>query len=96
MDLASFKVSMESAAPPETLGLALRSLWYAGKGDWQTAHGLADSEHGSETNWVHAYLHRAEGDHSNAGYWYRRAGRDVPTVALEMEWQAIVESLLRD
>ncbi len=96
MDLASFKASMESAVPPDTLRLALQSLWYAGKGDWQTAHGLADSKHGNETNWVHGYLHRAEGNMSNAGYWYRRAGRDVPAVALEAEWQAIVESLLAD
>lgn len=96
MDLASFKKSMEGAAPPETAKLALQSLWHAGKGDWQTAHGLADSHHSDETNWVHAYLHRAEGDHNNAGHWYRRAGRDVPALALEAEWQAIVEALLAD
>jgi len=43
---------------------------------------------------VHAYLHRKEGDLSNAGYWYARAGRAMPVGTLEAEWRALAEELL--
>ena len=94
MDLAAFKESLAGSEPPADARLALRALWHAGKGDWQTAHDLANSQHTDETNWVHAYLHRVEGDHGNAGYWYRRVGREAPGVPVDAEWAAIVESLL--
>ena len=73
---------------------ALRALWLAGREEWEQAHEIAQSEESREGAWVHAYLHRAEGDTSNAGYWYRRAGRPAQTGDLRAEWEAIVMELL--
>ncbi|MBV9750421.1 MAG: hypothetical protein JO157_16570 [Acetobacteraceae bacterium] len=85
-----------AAAPPSGLSLAAQALWWAGKGDWDRAHGCAQEGEGDPAcDWVHAYLHRAEGDLANAGYWYRRAGRPVATAALQDEWEALVAALLR-
>ncbi|SNT41981.1 hypothetical protein SAMN05421770_11313 [Granulicella rosea] len=74
---------------------ALRALWLAGRGDWGPAHEIAQADDSREGAWVHAYLHRMEGDAANAGYWYRRAGRPAQTGNLHAEWEAIVEELLR-
>ncbi len=73
---------------------ALRALWLAGREEWEQAHEIAQSEESPKGAWVHAYLHRAEGDTSNAGYWYRRAGRPAQTGDLRAEWEAIVMELL--
>lgn len=94
MNLVAFKESLAADAPPAETPLALQALWHAGKGDWQTAHDLANSQHTDDTNWVHAYLHRVEGDQSNASYWYRRVGRDAPGVPVDAEWADIVAALL--
>ena len=75
-------------------GPALRALWHEARGDWNAAHGLAQAEDDSAGAWVHAYLHRVEGDLGNAGYWYRRAGRTMPGVPVREEWAAIVGELL--
>lgn len=88
--------------PPEGLAPAVRALWHDARGDWDAAHEAAQ-EAGSASerragDWVHAYLHRKEGDLGNAGYWYARAGRPVPaaTVTLQAEWEAIAKSLLEN
>jgi len=73
---------------------ALRALWLAGRGEWEQAHEIAQSEENREGAWVHAYLHRAEGDTSNAGYWYGRADRPAQSGDLRAEWAAIVLELL--
>ena len=87
--------SLSDAAPPDGLDLALQALWWAGKGDWDRAHGCAQQHEGDRAcDWVHAYLHRVEGDLPNAGYWYRRAGQPVATGSLDSEWQAIAVALL--
>ena len=79
MTLESFKNSLRATEPPETLSAPLRALWWDAKGDWHRAHACAQ-EDGSEAGaWVHAYLHRKEGDLSNAAYWYRKAGRAFPS-----------------
>jgi len=90
----AFEQSLTAAGPPAGVGLALQALWWAGKGDWERAHGCA--QHGGDTDCdlVHAYLHRLEGDMANAGYWYRRAGRSMPSTSLKSEWMAIAEHLL--
>lgn len=77
---------------------AVRALWHDARGQWDEAHRLAQQDAGVEGDWVHAYLHRKEGDLSNAAYWYRRAGRPLPAqdVTLEAEWDAISSELLRD
>jgi hypothetical protein len=72
----------------------LLALWWAGKGDWTKAHEVAQEIETAGGSWVHAYLHRAEGDAFNAAYWYRRAGKPVGSGDLKAEWTAMVEDLL--
>ncbi|MEI9980711.1 MAG: hypothetical protein WDN23_17275 [Edaphobacter sp.] len=73
---------------------ALLALWWDGRGNWDKAHEVAQDVEGRDGAWVHAYLHRKEGDLGNAGYWYRQAGRAVATGDLKVEWEGIVEELL--
>lgn len=85
----------EDAAPPAGLSPALAALWWDRRGEWERAHAVvAADEAGREAAWVHAYLHRREGDAANARYWYRRAGRPAATDALAAEWDAIAAALL--
>jgi hypothetical protein len=91
---AEFRATTAQSAPPAGLTPALAALWWAAKGDWDRAHTLVMDEGGRDCAWVHAYLHRVEGDRDNAGYWYRQAGRPVASGALESEWAAIAEELL--
>jgi hypothetical protein len=93
MNFDAFKQSLSAEAPPE-LGQALQALWFEAKGDWEAAHSAAQNDEGRDGSWVHAYLHRKEGDDANAGYWYRRAGRPFPSTSLDEEWQAIAAALL--
>jgi hypothetical protein len=88
-----FHASLPYAAPPAGLSPALEALWYAAKGEWEKAHDLTQPG-GMELDWVHAYLHRVEGDLSNAGYWYRRAGKPPATVPINEEWAALVRTFL--
>ena len=94
MDLASFRRSLDRDAPPEDLGRALSALWHEATGDWGEAHRLAQAQDDAESAWVHAYLHRVEGDLPNAGHWYRRAGKPPSTAPLKQEWDAIAGALL--
>lgn len=84
---------MESA-PPAGLDACLQALWWARKGDWQRAHELAQAVEEPDGSWVHAYLHRVEGDLGNARYWYTRAARPASTLPLDAEWEEIVRELL--
>jgi hypothetical protein len=77
------------------VSLELQSLWHDAKGDWEKAHTLVQDLDSKDAAWVHAYLHRKEGDISNAGYWYRRASKPVFTGTLEQEWEEIVTALLK-
>ena len=94
MDLESFRRSLADGNPPEGTDHALRALWHAGRADWDRAHELVQSAEDRANCWVHAHLHRVEGDLSNAAYWYRRAGRSIPKGDLQAEWDEIVRSLL--
>ena len=94
MDSKAFKRSIAEAAPPAGLELAIQALWWAEKGDWQKAHECAQAQDDATGAWVHAHLHREEGDLGNAGYWYRRAGRPVADGALAVEREAIARALL--
>ncbi len=96
MDLAAFMASLAGTAPPAGLSLAAQALWWDAKGDWARAHDCAQEQDDSEGAWVHAYLHRREGDAANAGYWYRRAGKPPATAALAQEWEAIVRAVLAE
>jgi hypothetical protein len=91
---ADFKASLSGAATAPNLDAPLAGLWWTAKGDWDQAHKLVQDDPTAEAAWVHAYLHRVEGDLGNAGYWYRRAGKPVATGSLEAEWEEIVQALL--
>jgi hypothetical protein len=80
--------------PSRQLSPALQALWFDARGDWEKAHELAQKDGEASGDWVHAYLHRKEGDASNARYWYVRAGKPVYSGSLETEWAAISEALL--
>ena len=91
---AEFDASLSEAHPPEGISLQLQSLWWIGKNNWGRAHDLIDSAPGSDNAWVHAHLHRIEGDEANAGYWYRRAGRPKPTYGLGKERDVLLQHFL--
>jgi hypothetical protein len=94
MDLVEFRESLYASEPPARLGKLLEALWYEAHGDWNRAHEIAQSQKGRAAAAVHAYLHRREGDLSNADYWYERAGRERTRGALDREWQALAAELL--
>ena len=94
MTYSEFESSLDQKTPPPSLHLALKALWWDAKGDWTKAHECAQEDEGDPScDWVHAYLHRKEGDASNAGYWYRRSGKPVAKAPLPDEWRAIVAAL---
>lgn len=94
MTIATFTESLSKNELPQTGSVYLDSLWYAGKGDWDKAHTLIQHLDDDKAAWIHAYLHRQEGDISNADYWYRRAGKKRPGASLEKEWEEIVAALI--
>lgn len=82
--------------PPAGLGKIAECLWYAKAGEWDKAHDLCQDLPGQPGSWIHAWLHREEGDLGNAGYWYSRAGKTMPSknVTLADEWMSIAKDLL--
>jgi hypothetical protein len=94
MTFQEFKTSVSSSTAPSQLGPALLALWHDARGNWDEAHRLAQDIHDETGAWVHAYLHRKEGDLGNARYWYRHAGRPPANVPLEAEWEHIATELL--
>ena len=94
-NLMEFKSSLSGTAPAPRFDAApLAALWWAAKGQWDQAHRLVQDESSTDAAWVHAYLHRVEGDLGNAGYWYRRAAKPVAAGSLDREWEQIVAMLL--
>jgi hypothetical protein len=96
MDLDEFRRSTGGSAPPDGLAAPLTALWHAAKGDWKRAHEIVQDAAGKDAAWVHAYLHRVEGDLDNAGYWYRQAGRPAATTPLDEEWNTIATAFLAE
>lgn len=94
MNLSSFKESLSSPEPPPEASVYLKALWYDARQDWNRSHILIQEVEDENAAWIHAYLHRKEGDTGNADYWYRRAGKKRPAVSLEKEWEEIVTALL--
>lgn len=96
MIIRSFRSSLAGDAPPATMPAALQALWWDAKGEWQRAHEVAQAVPEAAGAWVHAYLHRKEGDIGNARYWYRRAGKPYPEGTAKQEWEQILRTLLKD
>lgn len=95
MDLQSFKQSVDAAKIPPGLNVYLESLWHDAKGDWDQSHTLIQDLPDATAAWIHAYLHRKEGDIWNADYWYSKARRKRPAYSLQQEWESIVEYCLK-
>ena len=94
--LDQFRNSVSASSPPASASPALQALWWLRKGDWDKAHKSVQGHEGeADCCWVHAHLHRQEGDLNNAGYWYRRAKRPIATTSLQDEWATIATELLR-
>lgn len=97
MNLADFKATLAQSTPPAGLAAPLLALWLDGKEDWHASHNaLQGQPDGNGSAWVHAYLHRKEGDPSNARYWYRRANQPEASTTLAEEWETIASALLED
>jgi hypothetical protein len=92
MNKEMFLKSIDDDSPPEDLEPYLAGLWHARHGDWDTAHELVQDETTAEAAWVHAYLHRVEGDNPNAAYWYNIAGKRPFTGEFEDEWHEMVST----
>jgi hypothetical protein len=90
----SLRLSASASRPPAGLSAPLQALWHDAKGDWATAHRIVMSADSAGAAWVHAYLHRKEGDADNARYWYRKAKRPEAAGTLDAEWTAIAAALL--
>jgi hypothetical protein len=95
MTFQDFKSSLSQTKPPDGVSELLKAMWFDGKGDWNSAHNIAQDIHGNDGSWIHAYLHRKEGDLGNASYWYHRAGKPVAKSSLEQEWEQLVKAFLK-
>ena len=89
-----FEATLDKTAPPSEWPEALQSLWFDAHGDWESSHNIAQDLQSTMGSWIHAYLHRKEGDEWNARYWYDRAGKPFPNYSLEEELKVLVEANL--
>jgi hypothetical protein len=94
MEPDAFRQTLSEASPPASLPPYLAALWYDARGDWESAHDIINDMQDEKAAWVHAYLHRKEGDPGNARYWYSRAGKTFSPLSLDEEWEEIVIALL--
>ena len=94
MTVEEFRSTLRDEDPPGGISTALQAMWEDGRGRWEAAHAIAQDIDDKAGAWIHAYLHRKEGDLGNAGYWYGRAGQPVAYDAIEEEWARIVRALL--
>lgn len=94
MTIEEFKATLADRDPPD-VSPALRAMWYAGNDRWEEAHRIAQDINDRSGAWVHAHLHRVEGDLGNARYWYRQAAQPEATDSLDSEWLRIASELLK-
>ena len=96
MSFEEFRQAIASGTPPDGVAGSVLALWHDARGDWHAAHAAAQTDASANGAWVHAYLHRKEGDPGNAGYWYARARQPIPAenVTLDAEWAQIAQALL--
>jgi hypothetical protein len=90
MTLQEFKSSIESGKKPSSTEPFLLALWSDANGDWSEAHNIVQEIDHPDAAWIHAYLHRKEGDEFNARFWYNLAGKKFPSTDLSQEWEEIV------
>ena len=88
--LIEFKNSLSQEEPPEDLSIYEKALWHAGKDEWENAHNIVQDLNDKSAALIHAFLHRQEGDLSNAKYWYDKAGSRMPVISLDEEWEKLV------
>ena len=93
MSPAGFITFLSGAQPTEDLSPQIKALWFAGRGDWEKAHEIVQDLNDPLSFKIHAFLHRQEGDDSNASYWYQKAGVKMPDISLEQEWEELVSGL---
>ncbi len=96
MNFEAFQASLKNDQPPAELNVYLQSLWYDARGDWESSHNLIQDIPDKPAAWIHAYLHRKEGDVWNANYWYNKAARRMPGYSLDQEWQELVRVFLSE
>ncbi len=94
MTSQEFKASLAEKNPPNGISLNLKALWFEANGNWGKAHEIVQETSGTKGDWIHAYLHRREGDLSNASYWYSRIGKQLPDYSMNEEWIKLVSSCL--
>jgi hypothetical protein len=96
MTFEQFQQSLSLSLPPSAMPDHLKALWHDAKGDWQQSHDIIQDINDTNAAWIHAYLHRKEGDIWNADYWYSKAGKKRPTISLQQEWEMITNELIHD
>lgn len=96
MTIDEFRSKLSFPDSPAEVPGQLKALWYDANGNWDRAHRLVQELPDRNAAWVHAYLHREEGDQSNASYWYHRAQKPVARGDLSTEWEDIARALLRE
>ena len=94
MTFEEFKKSLREDQPPSSMNANLKALWEDARGNWDKAHEIAQNTSGVNGDWIHAYLHRKEGDLGNAAYWYHKAGKAMPKENLDSEWEHLVRTML--
>ncbi|MBA9075354.1 MULTISPECIES: hypothetical protein [Rufibacter] len=94
MEFVAFQESLSEPMPPAGASVYLQALWHDAQGNWERAHELIQDLPDANAAWIHAYLHRQEGDLWNADYWYRRAGKKRPANTLQQEWEQLVQVFL--
>jgi ATP/maltotriose-dependent transcriptional regulator MalT len=94
VDLRIFKESLLNSEPLQNTSVYLKALWYDAKGDWDKAHKVIQDVEDKNASWIHAYLHRKEGDKVNADYWYSKADKTRPALTLEQEWEELVGAFI--
>jgi len=94
MTFEQFQQSLSQSSPPSIVTDHLKALWYDAKGNWEESHNIVQDIGDANAAWIHAYLHRKEGDIGNADYWYSRAGKKRPAASLEQEWENIATALI--
>jgi hypothetical protein len=92
MLMEEFRSSLSWQKPPEDFSLQEKALWFAGKGEWEQSHDIVQELNDPFSSRIHAFLHRQEGDISNAGYWYSKAGTVQPNLTLDQEWEGLVRN----